>query len=100
MISFKSFPLKHVRCCQPNNRRCAVGTCARRTGFLQHVERSLVVVYSEWERVRAIFGCVDSVCIFIIINGTMAGPSMAKNPIYSIYILTANVLKVDYLYPF
>lgn len=56
-------PIRDTRHCQLNDR--------------QRVERSLVVIYAEWEVIRAIFGCVLSICVNYY-NGTIAGPSMAK----------------------
>lgn len=69
-----------TRHCQLNDCQRDVSTCARRTGFLQRVEKSLVVIYLGWELIlliRAIFGCVVSVSVYI--NCTMAGLSIAKN---------------------
>lgn len=55
-------PIKDARYCQLNHWQQVVSTCARQTGFLQIVERSLVVIYSEL--IEIIFGCVFSVCVY------------------------------------
>lgn len=39
-----------------DTRHCQLNDC-------QRVERSLVVIYAEWEVIRAIFGCVLSICV-------------------------------------
>lgn len=51
---------------------------AGQTGYLKRVEQTLVVIISEWELIRVLL-------VFININGTMTGPSMAKKFIYTYF---------------
>lgn len=88
-LGVRPYSVGDARHCQPHDRQHAVSTWARRMGFIQKVEWSLVIIYLVWELLVVLL-------VFVIINGTMADPTMAKD-ISSKRVKIITIAKVEYL---